>query len=191
MAEGLMHPRRSLVLARQILDGVGHAHAQGLVHRDLKPDNIMIVDMGGWERAKIVDFGLVKLIGDAEAAMGGGKLTTTGLVFGTPAYMSPEQALGKPIDGRCDLYAAATILFEMLTGRVPFDHADPMMQMRMQVKAPPPRLDMLAKNQPWCTPQLVALIDAALAKDPAHRFPDASTMMMALDDAFLSLDAVL
>jgi len=191
MAEGLMHPRRSLVLARQILDGVGHAHAQGLVHRDLKPDNIMVVDMGGWERAKIVDFGLVKLIGDAEAAMGGGKLTTTGLVFGTPAYMSPEQALGKPIDGRCDLYAVATILFEMLTGRVPFDHADPMMQMRMQVKAPPPRLDMLAKNQPWCTPQLVALIDAALAKDPAHRFPDAPTMMMALDDAFLSLDAVL
>jgi serine/threonine-protein kinase len=191
MAEGRMHPRRSLVLTRQILDGVGHAHAQGLVHRDLKPDNIMLIDMGGWERAKIVDFGLVKLIGDAEAAMGGGKLTTTGLVFGTPAYMSPEQALGKPIDGRCDLYAVATILFEMLTGRVPFDHADPMMQMRMQVKAPPPRLDMLAKNQPWCTPQLVALVDAALAKDPAHRFPDAATMMMALDDAFLSLDGVL
>ena len=89
MAEGRMHPRRVLVLARQILDGVGHAHSQGLIHRDLKPDNIMIVDMGGWERAKIVDFGLVKLIGDAEAAMGGGKLTTTGIVFGTPAYMAP------------------------------------------------------------------------------------------------------
>jgi serine/threonine-protein kinase len=191
MAEGVMHPRRALVLSRQLLDGVGHAHAHGLVHRDLKPDNIMLVDMGGWERAKIVDFGLVKLIGDAEAAMGGGKLTTTGLVFGTPAYMAPEQALGKPIDGRADLYALATILFEMLTGRVPFDHADPMMQMRMQVKAPPPRLDMLAKNQPWCTPQLVALVDAALAKDPTHRFPDAPTMMMALDDAFLSLDGVL
>ena len=83
------------MIARQILDGVGHAHAHGLVHRDLKPDNIMLVDMGGWERAKIVDFGLVKLIGDAEAAMGGGKLTTTGLVFGTPAYMAPEQALGR------------------------------------------------------------------------------------------------
>jgi serine/threonine-protein kinase len=191
LQEGVMHPRRALVLARQMLDGVGHAHAQGLVHRDLKPDNIMLVDMGGWERAKIVDFGLVKLIGDAEAAMGGGKLTTTGLVFGTPAYMAPEQALGKPVDGRADLYALATILFEMLTGRVPFDHQDPMMQMRMQVKAPPPRLDMLAKNQPWCTPQLVVLIDAALTKDPSQRFPDAQTMMMALDDAFLSLDGVL
>jgi len=191
MAEGVMHPRRALVLARQMLDGVGNAHSQGLVHRDLKPDNIMLVDMGGWERAKIVDFGLVKLIGDAEAAMGGAKLTSTGIVFGTPAYMAPEQALGKQVDGRADLYALATILFEMLTGRVPFDNQDPMMQMRMQVKAPPPRLDMLAKNQAWCTPQLVALIDATLAKDPAQRFPDAATMMMALDDAFLSLDGVL
>lgn len=188
--EGPLQPRRALVIARQILDGVGHAHAQGLVHRDLKPDNIMLVDMGGWERAKIVDFGLVKLIGDAEAAMGGAKLTTTGLVFGTPAYMAPEQALGRAIDGRADLYAVATILFEMLTGRVPFEHADPMMQMRMQVKAPPPRLDMFAKQAPWCTPQLVALIDGALTKDPEHRFPSAAVMMQALEDAFLSLDHI-
>lgn len=190
-AEGPLQPRRALVLVRQILEGVGHAHESGLVHRDLKPDNIMLVDMGGWERAKIVDFGLVKLIGDAEAAMGGGKLTTTGLVFGTPAYMAPEQALGRALDGRADLYAVATILFEMLTGRVPFDHADPMMQMRMQVKAPAPRLDMLAKGAAWCTPQLNALVDAGLTKDPEHRFPNAQVMIAALDDAFVSLDSVL
>ena len=188
VAEGPVHPRRALVLARQLLDGIGHAHNHGLVHRDLKPDNIMIVDMGGWERAKIVDFGLVKLIGDAEAAMGGGNLTTIGLVFGTPAYMSPEQAMGKAIDGRTDLYACATILFEMLTGRVPFDHPDPMMQMRMQVKAPPPRLDMLVKRAPWCTPQLVALLEAALSKNPDDRFPNAQVMIQALDDAFSSID---
>ena len=191
LAEGPMVPRAALVLARQILDGVGHAHLQGLVHRDLKPDNIMLVDMGGWERAKIVDFGLVKLIGDAEAAMGGGKLTSTGLVFGTPAYMAPEQALGRPLDGRADLYAVATILFEMLTGRTPFDNPDPMMQMRLQVKAPPPRLDMLAKGAPWCTPQLSVLVDAGLSKSPDDRFPNAQIMMQALDDAFVSLDAVI
>ena len=185
-----MQARRALVIARQLLDGVGHAHAQGLVHRDLKPDNIMLVDMGGWDRAKIVDFGVVKLIGDAETAMGGGKLTTTGLVFGTPAYMAPEQALGRPIDGRTDIYAVGTILFEMLTGRVPFDHQDPMMQMRMQVKAPPPRLDMLAKDADWCTPQLIVLCEGALAKKPEERFPTAEAMMAALDDAFLSIDHV-
>jgi serine/threonine-protein kinase len=190
IAEGALQARRALVIARQLLEGVGHAHAQGLVHRDLKPDNVMVVDMGGWERAKVVDFGVVKLIGDAEAAMGGGKLTSTGLVFGTPAYMAPEQALGRTVDGRADLYALATILFEMLTGRVPFDNPDPMMQMRMQVKAPPPRLDMLAKRAPWCTPQLIALVDAALSKEPDHRFRDAPTMISALDDAFLSIDHV-
>ncbi len=178
------------MIARQLLDGVGHAHAQGVVHRDLKPDNVMLVDMGGWESAKIVDFGLVKLIGDAEAAMGGGKLTTTGIVFGTPAYMSPEQATGKAIDGRADLYAVATILFEMLVGRVPFEHADPMMQMRMQVKSPPPRVDMFAKGGAWSTPQLNALVDGGLAKDPDHRFASAAVMMSALDDAFQSLDHV-
>ena len=188
--DGSIHPRRALVIARQLLDGVGHAHAQGLVHRDLKPDNIMLVDMGGWERAKIVDFGVVKLIGDAESAMGGGKLTSTGLVFGTPAYMAPEQAMGRPLDGRADLYAVATLLFEMLTGRVPFDHQDPMMQMRMQVKAPPPRLDMLAKGAAWCTSELVMFIEGGLAKNPDHRFASAEAMIAALDQAFVSLDHV-
>jgi eukaryotic-like serine/threonine-protein kinase len=191
LAEGPLPPRAALVLARQILDGIGHAHMHGLVHRDLKPDNVMLVDMGGWERAKIVDFGVVKLLGDAEAAMGGGKLTSTGLVFGTPAYMAPEQALGRLVDGRADLYALTTMLFEMLTGRVPFDNPDPMMVMRMQVKAPPPRIDLYAKGASWCTPQLSALIDAGLSKDPDHRFPTAQVMMAALDDAFVSLDHVI
>ena len=190
IAQGPVHPRRALVLARQLLDGIGHAHGHGIVHRDLKPDNVMLVDMGGWERAKIVDFGVVKLIGDAQTAYGGAILTSTGMVMGTPAYMAPEQALGKPVDGRADLYACAAILFEMLTGRVPFDHPDPMTQMKMHVKAPAPRLDMLAKRAPWCTPQLIALIDGALVKQPEHRFASAQVMMAALDDAFCSIDHV-
>jgi serine/threonine-protein kinase len=104
--------------------------------------------------------------------------------------MAPEQALGRLVDGRADLYALATILFEMLTGHVPFDHADPMMQMKMQVKAPPPRLDVATRHAAWATPQLVALVDAALAKDPEHRFPNAAVMMSALEDAFVSLDNI-
>ena len=188
VSAGPLAPRRALVIARQILDGIGHAHRHGLVHRDLKSDNVMLVDMGGWDRAKIVDFGLVKLLGEAEAALGGTKLTRTGIVSGTPAYMAPEQALGRAVDARADLYAAGILLFELLTGRLPFSHPDPISVMRMQVKAPPPPLDTLTGPQPWHTPALTSLLATALAKDPDHRFPDATAMISALDAAFLSLD---
>ncbi|MFT3695161.1 MAG: serine/threonine-protein kinase [Kofleriaceae bacterium] len=184
---GPFQPRRALVVIRQILEGIGHAHARGFVHRDLKSDNIMLVDMGGWERAKIVDFGIVKLLGEAEAMLGGGKLTRTGTVAGTPAYMAPEQALGRIVDGRADLYAIGVIAFEMLTGRLPFEHPEPAMIMRMHVKAPPPPLD---PRSPWSTPALVHLIETALAKDPTARFADAPAMIAALDLAFQSLDHV-
>jgi serine/threonine protein kinase len=190
IAEGPLHPRQALVLARQLLDGIGHAHAQGIVHRDLKPENVMLVDMGGWERAKILDFGIIKLMGDAQKSLGGANLTSVGMVMGTPAYMAPEQAMGKPIDGRTDLYACTIMLFEMLTGRVPFENPDPLTQMRMHCKAPIPRLDQVTRNAPWCTPQLVAVVEGGLAKDPNHRFRDAQTMIAALDDAFASLDHV-
>jgi serine/threonine-protein kinase len=180
--------RRALVLARQILDGVGHAHAHNLVHRDLKPDNILLLDMGGWERVKIIDFGIVKMIGDAEAAFGQAALTNTGLVVGTPAYMAPEQALGRPIDARTDLYAVGVILFEMLTRRLPFHDTDPLKLMGMHAKARVPRLDDATQQAAWATPELCALIAGALIKDPAHRFPSAEVMMQALDDAFYSID---
>ena len=187
---GPLQPRRALVLARQLLEGLAHAHANGMIHRDLKPDNVMLVEMGGWERAKIVDWGLVKLIGDAEALMGGDKLTRTGLVQGTPRYMAPEQALGRLVDGRVDLYALGLILFEMLTRRVPFEHDDPVTMMRMQVKQPAPRLDEVVPGAPWCTSQVVALVAGALAKQPDERFASATVMMRAVDAAFVSLDHV-
>jgi len=178
------------VVARQILSGMAHAHAQGIVHRDLKPENVILVPMGGWDRVKVIDFGLVKLVGDAAAAFGAGALTSTGLVFGTPAYMAPEQALGRMVDGRADVYATGVILFEMLLGRMPFVDPDPLVLMQMHAKRPPPRLDQVASGEPWCTPQLVALVEGALIKDPAQRFPSADVMIMALDDAFQSIDHV-
>jgi len=183
-------PRRALVTARQILDGAGHAHARHLVHRDLKPDNILLLDMGGWERVKIIDFGIVKLLGDAAAAFGASALTNTGLVVGTPAYMAPEQALGRQIDARTDLYAIGVILFEMLTGRLPFQHDDPLRLMAMHVKNRLPKLDDVTQHAAWVTPEMCALVDGALIKDPAHRFPSAEVMIQALDDAFYSIDHI-
>ncbi len=181
-------PRAALVIARQILEGVDHAHTQGLVHRDLKPDNILLVDMGGWDRVKLIDFGIVKLIGDVAAAFGAAALTRTGLVFGTPAYMAPEQALGRLVDGRADVYAIGIMLYEMLAGRVPFKDPDPVVVMRQQVKLEPPSLREVTNDAAWCTPELVALVDGALIKEPAHRFASARAMIEALDMAFASLD---
>ena len=181
-------PRRSLVFARQILEGVGHAHARHFVHRDLKPDNILLLDMGGWQRVKIIDFGIVKLVGDAAAAYGDAALTKAGLVVGTPAYMAPEQALGRSIDARTDLYAVGVILFEMLTGRLPFHDPDPLKLMALQAKATPPRLDKVTSGAEWATPQLCALVEGALLKEPSHRFASAAAMVAALDDAFYSID---
>ncbi len=180
-------PRMALVTARQILEGVDHAHAQGLVHRDLKPDNILLVPMGGWDRVKLIDFGIVKLLGDAAAAFGAGALTRTGLVFGTPAYMAPEQALGRLVDARADVYAIGIMLYEMLAGRVPFRDADPVVVMRQQVKLEPPSLRKITGGAAWCTPELVGLVDGALIKEPEHRFPSARAMIAALDHAFASL----
>jgi serine/threonine protein kinase len=181
-------PRRALVTARQILDGVGHAHARNVVHRDLKPDNILMIDMGGWERVKIIDFGIVKLLGDAAAAYGASALTNAGLVVGTPAYMAPEQALGRHIDARTDLYAVGVLLFEMLTGRLPFYDPDPLRLMALHAKAPVPRVEQVARDAPWATPEVCVLVEGALIKDPAHRFPSAQVMIAALDDAFYSID---
>jgi serine/threonine protein kinase len=181
-------PRRALVTARQILDGAGHAHARHLVHRDIKPDNILLLDMGGWERVKIIDFGIVKLVGDAAAAYGASALTNTGLVVGTPAYMAPEQALGRPITARTDLYAVGVILFEMLTGRLPFFDLDPLKLMALHVKSKVPRIDDVTQRAVWATPEVCALVDGALIKDPARRFPSAEVMIQALDDAFYSID---
>ena len=176
--------RQALVLVRQLLDGVGYAHGLGLVHRDLKPDNILLVDRGGWDQVKIIDFGLVKLVGDAAAAFGASALTRTGLVFGTPAYMAPEQALGRVVDGRADLYAIGIILYELLTGAPPFRDPDPYVLLRLQAKAEP----ALLPDAPWRTPALTRLVTTALAKDPDHRHASATVMTAALDAAFSSLD---
>lgn len=187
---GALPPRRALVIARQVLEALGHAHAGGVIHRDLKPSNIMLVKVGEpgreYERIKLLDFGLVKLVGDAAAELGDDQLTQGGMVFGTPAYIAPEQALGQQVDRRADLYALGVVAFEMLTGRTPYRSPDPVTLTRMHAAAPVPTLASVSPR-PW-TPELEALIARALAKRTTDRFSDAAEMTAALDVAFLSLD---
>jgi serine/threonine-protein kinase len=120
--EAPMPPERIIRLARQMLDGLHHAHDHGLIHRDFKPENVIIErDANGGEIPRIVDFGIALLRDGGESIDGNGRLTTNGLVLGTPHYMAPEQAVADPIDHRIDLFALGIVIYEMLSGRLPFD----------------------------------------------------------------------
>ena len=117
-----MPPQRVIHLTRQLLEGLYHAHEQGLIHRDFKPENVIVEnDTHGAEVPRIVDFGIAILREGGESADGPGRLTTNGLVLGTPHYMAPEQAVADPIDHRIDLFALGIIVYEMLCGKLPFD----------------------------------------------------------------------
>ncbi|MBK6923310.1 MAG: serine/threonine protein kinase [Deltaproteobacteria bacterium] len=160
---------RALALTLQICRGLEHAHAQGVVHRDVKPENVFITrDHDGNETLKLVDFGIAKIVG---AGSGGeGHRTRAGLIFGTPAYMSPEQAAGLEADERADLYSLGIILYEMLAGRPPFVSDDPVALVRMQVGADPPQL-------PGDVPPMVAaIVERMLAKQREHRFQSAKEL---------------
>src|SRR5262249_483602 len=120
--EAPMRPERIIHLVRQLLDGLHHAHEQGLIHRDFKPENVIVErDARGAELPRIVDFGIPLLPAAADSADRVGRLPTNGLVRGTPPYMAPEQAVADPIDHRIDLFALGIVLYEMLSGRLPFD----------------------------------------------------------------------
>jgi tetratricopeptide (TPR) repeat protein len=180
LAAGDIPPARAYGITRQILDALGYAHAQGVVHRDLKPDNIKVIPDGdGGDRVKILDFGIAKLVGEASAAREAETLTQVGVAFGTPDYMAPEQALGQKVDGRADLYALGVILFEMLAGRLPFEAEEAISVARMHVAVDPPTLAQAAPGRRF-TPEAEALVAKALGKRPAERFADAAEMAAAV-----------
>ncbi|HEV8244335.1 MAG TPA: serine/threonine-protein kinase, partial [Polyangiaceae bacterium] len=113
--KGALPAARAVGIVRQVAEAVAAAHRAGIVHRDLKPDNVhLLVDKDGTDRVKVLDFGLAKVMGKS-------RRTRDGIVFGTPHYMSPEQAAGEPVDHRADIYALGIVMYEMLTGRVPFE----------------------------------------------------------------------
>jgi serine/threonine protein kinase len=122
LGEAPMPPQRIIHLVRQMLEGLFHAHTAGLIHRDFKPENVIIEkDSHGAEVPRIVDFGIAILREGGESSDGPGRLTTNGLVLGTPHYMAPEQAVNDPIDHRIDLFALGIMIYEMLCGKLPFD----------------------------------------------------------------------
>jgi len=176
-------PLRAVELILQVFRGLEHAHRQGVVHRDIKPENVFITtDHDGREAVKLVDFGISKII---EGPQSNTHHTSVGLVFGTPAYMSPEQAAGMEADGRADLYAAGIILYQMLSGRLPFDSEDPVALIRMQVGRD---ADPLPQSVP---PVLAGVVQRLLAKDRERRFQSASEVIETLEGLIPLLDGQL
>jgi eukaryotic-like serine/threonine-protein kinase len=156
-------------IIRQILAGARFAHARGIVHRDLKPQNVL-VDREG--RARVTDFGI--------ARAGASEITATGSVLGTAQYLSPEQAQGLEVTATSDIYSIGVMLYEALTGRVPFDADTPVAVALKQVSEQPQRPSAI---NPQVTPALDAVVLRALAKDPANRFQSADEFLHALDAA--------
>jgi predicted Ser/Thr protein kinase len=171
---------RVLKVLVQCCASLGEAHAAGIIHRDIKPDNVFLLSMGGApDFVKLLDFSVAKLLQEND-----GMRTQAGIVFGTPQYMSPEQGRGMPLDARSDLYALGILAFEMLTGYVPFHHdQNPMIVLQMHVqKAVPP----LPASVPPIVQQVVY---KALEKDPAKRHQSAGEMMQHCQQALAQLEA--
>ncbi len=167
-------------LMSEVLDAVGAAHQKNIVHRDLKPDNVFVTPTG---RPEVLDFGIAKLQGGAD---GGGAHTRAGAILGTPAYMSPEQAQGLPVDARSDLYSIGVMLYEAATGKPPFvsDALFDLLRMHVAQAPVPPRT-----LRPDLPKPLEAVILRALEKDPARRYRTAGEMARALLHAAEGLPA--
>jgi serine/threonine-protein kinase len=185
----VMHEQSPLPIARiveialGVLGALGEAHARGVVHRDLKPENVIIErPRGGGDLVKVVDFGLAQIRGvePAEAARG--------LVAGTPDYMAPEQARALDVDGRGDLYALGVVLFELLTGRLPFLAETPSKMMLKHVVDPIPNPQEIAPYR-GIPESLVQVVLKALQKEPTMRFQDADEMALALRQVAATLRA--
>jgi serine/threonine-protein kinase len=203
LGRGPLPPARALHITVQVLRALVHAHGRGVIHRDLKPDNIMLVRREGREDfVKVLDFGIAKLLHEAElgsAAQDDGEapgpgpgpeegrraLTQAGVIFGTPEYLAPEQAGGKGVDQRTDLYAVGVILWEMLVGRRPFEGQTPLETISQQVnlEPEPPSLH--------CATPLPRVLDElvlrAMSKDPAGRPASAEEFLREIDVALRQL----
>jgi serine/threonine-protein kinase len=167
---GPMAPPQAAHLCNQVLEALAYAHRAGVVHRDLKPANLMVTEAGA---LKVMDFGIARVLG-------GEHLTHGGYMMGTPAYMSPEQVLGRDIDGRADLYAVGVLFYRLLTGELPFRADTAIAMAQKQIADPPTPVRQFRPDLPdWCA----AVIERALAKEPDRRFQTADEFRAALTNA--------
>ena len=161
----------ALRVTREIATALGYAHAKGFIHRDVKPDNVLLRDDGS---SALTDFGI------ARASDSATRMTRTGAVIGTPHYMSPEQARGKVVDGRADLYSLGVVLYELLVGRVPFTAEDSLAVGIMHITEPvPPLPDALSALQP--------MLEVMLAKRPDDRYQSGDEMAGAIREYELAI----
>jgi hypothetical protein len=167
--QGPLDVDEALTITAGVLAGLGAAHAAGIVHRDVKPGNILLGPGGA---VKLADFGIAKRLGDLSV-----DLTGTGQFIGTPKYLSPEQAVGEPVTGATDLYAVGVVLFEMLAGRPPFDGDTAIATAIAHRDAPIPDLHRIRADVPG---HVAAVVTRAMAKDPADRFESAEQMAATL-----------
>ncbi len=165
---GALEPKRALRLLKQLCDGLGTAHKNHVIHRDIKPDNLMLRTVGDdEEELKIIDFGIAKIVeGDTR------NLTQTGEVFGTPTYMSPEQCLGRKTDLRSDVYAVGCVAYEMFTGNPPFLAESPLEVIMKHIHDDPPTLNFFKD----VCPGIESVVARALTKNPNYRYASAEDM---------------
>jgi eukaryotic-like serine/threonine-protein kinase len=177
---GRLPLRRAIQILTPICSALNVAHTRGIVHRDLKPSNIVLhrTDDGA-EVAKLIDFGIAKQPPNSK----GDAITGRGIIYGTPAYMSPENCLGEPLDSRSDIYALGIMLFEMLTGSTPFNAGSPIRLMVKHIKEEPPSLRDLCPEIP---PVIEKIVLRALSKERETRFPTANDLADELNRALLT-----
>jgi len=179
LRDGAMEPKQAVAIAMQILSALDFAHGMGVVHRDLKPGNIVVDDSGDQPRVKILDFGLAKFLSD-ESSGASQTLTQSGMVLGTPQYMPPEQGTGDRVDARADIYALGCVLYEMLAGRPAFERESQMELVRAHLLDPPPPLPRRSSLTNF-REELDVVVARALAKEPEDRYASAMEMRQALE----------